>query len=251
MINAVGIPQSVLLLGATSEIGLAIVDEYVGAGASRVVLAGRPGPRRDDAVAALAGRGVHTTVLDFYAERTDEHAHVVATAFATGDIDVVVVAFGVLGDEEEAWKQHAAAMEHVAVNLTAAVSVGVLVTDAMRRQGHGLLVALSSVAGERVRRSNFVYGSTKAGMDAFYRGLAMATADEGMRVLVVRPGFVSSRMTHGRRPAPLAARPSDVARAVVEAGVARREVVWVPARMRLVMWVLRLLPGPVFRRLPL
>ena len=137
------------------------------------------------------------------------------------------------------------------VNYVAAVSCGVALGALVRRQGHGVVVALSSVAGERPRRSNFVYGSTKAGMDAFYTGLGDALREHGGRVVVVRPGFVRSKMTAGMKPVPLSVAPEDVARAIVGAVRSRSEQVWVPTPLRGVMSVLRHLPRPVFRRLPI
>jgi decaprenylphospho-beta-D-erythro-pentofuranosid-2-ulose 2-reductase len=250
MTDAWGRPRSILLLGGTSDIGLATLEAWAGA-RPRVVLAARPGARRDEAVRRVERLGLDLSVLDFDAEDTASHPGVVAAAYGHGDVDVAVVAFGVLGDEEQAWQDHAAAVHHARVNYLAAVSVGVALADQVRRQGHGWIVALSSVAGERVRRSNFVYGSGKAGMDAFYLGLGEALREHGGHVLVVRPGFVRSRMTEGRDPAPLAVEPRDVAAAIV-AGVADgSELVWVPGRMRAVMSVLRHVPRPVFRRLPL
>ena len=102
-------------------------------------------------------------------------------AFAGGDVDVAVVAFGLLGDAEKAWTDVDAAVELATVNYTAAVSVGVALAERLREQSHGAIVALSSVAGERPRRSNFVYGSTKAGLDAFYTGLTEALRPERRR----------------------------------------------------------------------
>ena len=121
----------------------------------------------------------------------------VAKAFAGGDIDVALVAFGLLGDNEKAWTDVATAVELAQVNYTAAVGVGVALGERMTAQGHGSIVAFSSVAGERARRSNFVYGSTKAGLDAFYSGLTEALRPVGVHVTVVRPGFVHTRMTEG------------------------------------------------------
>ncbi|OLT17557.1 decaprenylphospho-beta-D-erythro-pentofuranosid-2-ulose 2-reductase, partial [Pseudonocardia sp. CNS-139] len=167
-----------------------------------------------------------------------------------GDIDVAVVAFGLLGDNEKAWTDVDTAVELAQVNYTASVSVGVALAENLREQGHGHIVALSSVAGERARRSNFVYGSTKAGFDTFYSGLTEALRPLGVGVTVVRPGFVKSRMTEGLTPAPLAVTPEAVAAIAVDAVRNRRELVWAPAQMRLVMSVLRHLPRAVFRRLP-
>lgn len=251
MINALGVPQSLLLLGGTSDIALAIADEYAREAPLRVVLAARPSARRDDAADRLRERGCTVEVLDFEATEPLTHAAVVDSAAAGGDIDLAVIAFGILGDAERAWTDVAAAVTMAAVNYVAAVSCGVALGGLVRRQGHGVVVALSSVAGERPRRSNFVYGSTKAGMDAFYTGLGEALREHGGRVVVARPGFVRSKMTAGMKPVPLSATPKDVARAVVAAVRDGTDLVWVPGVLRGVMSVLRHLPRPVFRRLPI
>jgi len=251
VIDALGVPQTLLLLGGTSDIALAVAERYARLGTPRVVLAARPSPRRDAAVARLEALGLTVEPLDLDGADTASHPDVVRRAAAGGDVDVAVVAFGLLGDEERAWQDHAAAVELAQVNYTGAVSVGVLLGDLMRRQGHGSIVALSSVAGERVRRSNFVYGSTKAGMDGFYLGLGEALREHGVHVLVVRPGFVHTSMTQGRDPAPLAVSADDVAAAVVDGVASRRDLVWVPRPMRAVMSGLRHVPRPLFRRLPL
>jgi decaprenylphospho-beta-D-erythro-pentofuranosid-2-ulose 2-reductase len=120
----------------------------------------------------------------------------------------------------------------------------------MRRQGHGTLVVLSSVAAERTRRANFVYGSTKAGLDGFAQGLGDALAGSGAHVLVVRPGFVPTRMTAGRPPAPLATTPEAVAAATVAGIAAGKDVVWVPPVLRYVFALFRHLPRRLWRKLP-
>ena len=250
MIDALGVPQTLLLLGGTSDIALAVAEEYAHRGKPHVLLAARPGERRDAAVARVAAAGLTVQPLDFEATDFGSHADLLRAASEHGDVDVAVVAFGLLGDEEQAWQDHGLAVELAQVNYTAAVSVGVLLADRMRTQGHGTIVALSSVAGERVRRSNFVYGSTKAGMDGFYLGLGEALREHGVGVLVVRPGFVHTKMTAGREAAPLAASAEDVARAVVDGVAARRELVWVPRQLRVVMSGLRHVPRRLFRKLP-
>jgi decaprenylphospho-beta-D-erythro-pentofuranosid-2-ulose 2-reductase len=250
VIDAVGNPQSILLMGGTSEIGLAVVEAFASDRPLRVVLAARPSGRLNTARARLEKLGCAVETLPFDAQAFDTHAEVVHKAFAGGDIDVALVAFGVLGDNERAWTDVAAAVELAQVNYTAAVSVGVALADRMRTQGHGSLVAFSSVAGERARRSNFVYGSTKAGLDAFYSGLTEALRPSGVTVTVVRPGFVHTKMTEGMPAAPLSTTPEAVAGVVVDAVRKRRELVWAPAPLRAVMSVLRHLPRAVFRRLP-
>jgi decaprenylphospho-beta-D-erythro-pentofuranosid-2-ulose 2-reductase len=250
VIDALGTPQSLLLLGGTSDIAVAIAKEYARRRPPRVVVAARPSSRRDDTVAALEADGCPVEALDFEATRPESHRAVVDQAAAGGDIDVAVVAQGVLGDQEQAWADAGAAIQMAQVNYVSPVASGVALAAQVRRQGHGVVVALSSVAGERARRSNFVYGSTKAGMDAFYSGLGMALREHGGRVLVVRPGFVRSAMTEGLDTPPLSTTPDDVARAVVEGVASGAEQIWVPKPMRYVMTVVRHLPRPVFRRLP-
>jgi decaprenylphospho-beta-D-erythro-pentofuranosid-2-ulose 2-reductase len=249
--NAVGAPQSLLLLGGTSDIALAIARSYRSQGNLRVVLAARPSERRGAAAAELTGLGCEVSEVDLDARDHGSHAATIEAAFAGGDIDVAVVAFGLLGDAEQAWQDPEQALELAEVNYAAPVHLGVLLANKLQEQAHGWIVALSSVAGERVRRSNFVYGSTKAGFDGFFLGLGEAVREHGVRVLVVRPGFVKSKMTSGVDEAPLAVTPEQVAEATIAAITAKRELIWVPNPMRFVMSGLRHVPRPIFRKLPI
>jgi decaprenylphospho-beta-D-erythro-pentofuranosid-2-ulose 2-reductase len=251
VIDALGRPQSVLVLGGTSDIALATVERWLGHDSLRVELAARPGSRRDAVVARLADLGADVRVHDFDAEDTEQHPGLIQQVADQGDVDLALVAFGVLQDDDASWQVHADAVRQARVNYLGAVSVGVLLADQMRRQGHGVIVALSSVAGERVRRSNFVYGSTKAGMDAFFLGLGEALRGSGARVLVVRPGFVRTKMTEGRDAAPLAVDADAVAAAIVGGVADASELIWVPRALRGVMSGLRHVPRPLFRRLPI
>lgn len=250
MIDSLGQPQTVLVLGGTSDIALATVEAWASS-RPQVVLAARPGDRREAAVRRLSGLGLEVEAVDFEATDTGSHPALIEQVASGRDIDVALVAFGVLEDEELAWRDHATAVRSAEVNYVGAVSVGVCLGDLIRRQGHGSIVALSSVAGEKVRRSNFAYGSAKAGMDGFFLGLGEALEPYGGHVLVVRPGFVHTTMTEGRDPAPLAVRAEEVATAIVDGVARRRRLVWVPRPMRPLMSVLRHVPHPVFRRLPI
>jgi decaprenylphospho-beta-D-erythro-pentofuranosid-2-ulose 2-reductase len=251
VIDAVGNPQSLLLLGGTSDIALAIAEKYLAERPLRVVLAARPSERRKLAAEKLRTAGAEVSEVDFNAVDTSAHPAVIDQAFAGGDIDVTVVAFGLLGDAEKAWQDHATAVELATVNYTAAVSVGVALADRLKKQAHGAIIALSSVAGERVRRSNFVYGSTKAGFDGFYLGLGEALRPYGVRVSVVRPGQVKTKMTAGMGKAPLEQTAQQVAGIAVDAVRKGKELVWAPAQFRPVMSVLRHVPRPIFRKLPI
>ena len=252
MINAVADPQRILLLGGTSEIGLAIVEEYLHRVPAAIVLACRPGnPAAQDAAARLRASGAgDVRIIDFEASATATHDAVLADAWADGDVDLAIVAFGLLGDQEELWQDQAKAVAACQVNFTGGVSVGVLLGQRMKAQGYGQIVAMSSVAGQKVRRSNFVYGATKAGFDGFYRNLGEALAPAGVHVLVVRPGQVRTRMTAGLKDAPLSVDAHQVARLVHDAARRGKAIVWAPPAFELVMLVLQHIPAPILRRLP-
>jgi decaprenylphospho-beta-D-erythro-pentofuranosid-2-ulose 2-reductase len=253
MLDAVGNPQTILLLGGTSEIGLAICERYLRTASARIVLAAMPDdPGRDDAVAQMKAAGAREVeLIDFEATDTGSHPKMIEEAFAGGDVDVAIVAFGLLGDAEELWQNQRKAVQIAEVNYTAAVSVGVLLGEKMRAQGFGQIIAMSTVAGERVRRSNFVYGSTKAGLDGFYLGLGEALREYGVRVLVIRPGQVRTRMSAHIKEAPLTVDKEDVAELAFTSAAKGKELVWAPPAFRYVMVVLRHIPRSIFRKLPI
>jgi decaprenylphospho-beta-D-erythro-pentofuranosid-2-ulose 2-reductase len=252
--DALGLPQSVLVLGGTSEIGVTAAAALAERRAHTVVLAARDPSRAAEAAERLRAAGAETVEAMRFDASDDAEAH---ERFAEevfdrfGDIDLVLVAFGILGDSERAATDGRAATELARTNYLGAVSALVPIAGRMRAQGHGALVVLSSVAGERVRKSNFVYGSSKAGLDGFAQGLGDWLAGSGVDVMVVRPGFVKTKMTAGLDPAPLSTTADAVARAILD-GLARgSHTVWVPPALRYVMAALRHLPRPLFRRLDL
>jgi decaprenylphospho-beta-D-erythro-pentofuranosid-2-ulose 2-reductase len=247
MRDAVGSVQSVLLLGGTSDIGLDIVRALVADRATTVVLAARDIGRAERHAAALPA---NTGVLALDAERPETHEAVVRDAFARPQgIDLAIVAVGALGRAGEEQLLDAAALQRV--NGAGAASLMAHTARAMRAQGRGTIVLLSSVAADRPRASNFAYGASKAAADAFARGLQDALHGSGVEVMIVRPGFVRTKMTADHPPAPGAVDAEAVTRAVVAGLRARRAVVYVPGYLRWVMLALRLLPRAVFRRLPL
>lgn len=252
MKNAFGDPQTIVLLGGTSDIGLAIVDRLTTSSTRTIVLAGRNPERMADLAQRRRAPELTVETVTFDALDTRTHADLVRElAERYGDLDVVVMAFGVLGDQATFDDDPAAAADAAQVNFGGAVSAGLAVGQQLRAQGHGALVVLSSVAGERVRKANFVYGSTKAGLDGFAQGLGDALAGTGASVLVVRPGFVHSKMTAGMKSAPFATTPEKVAEAVARGLRRGSRTVWVPGTLRPVFSVFRHLPGAVWRRLPL
>ncbi|MHB8465193.1 MAG: decaprenylphospho-beta-D-erythro-pentofuranosid-2-ulose 2-reductase [Acidimicrobiales bacterium] len=253
MIDALGLPQSVLVLGGGSEIARSITRRLIDARATTVVLGGRPGsPALDQALADARERGATTVAsVDFDAAEPASLVFAVDAAFdAHGDLDMVVVAFGVLGDQTAIDADPASAAHIATVNYTASVTAGLAAARRLRAQGHGTLLALSSVTGERVRKANFVYGSTKAGMDAFFQGLSDTLVGSGVRVVIVRPGFVRTRMTATLDPAPFATDADGVAACVI-AGLAKgAPIIWAPPILRWVYTAFRHLPRPLWRRVP-
>ncbi|MEU5366638.1 decaprenylphospho-beta-D-erythro-pentofuranosid-2-ulose 2-reductase [Streptomyces sp. NPDC005925] len=251
MKDAFGLPQSLLVLGGTSGIALATARRLIARRTRTVWLAGRPTPALDEAAAHLRSLGAQVRTVAFDALDPGSHEAVLGKVFAEDDIDMVLLAFGVLGDQARDERQPVNAVRVAQTNYTGAVSAGLVCAGALQAQGHGSLVVLSSVAGERARRANFIYGSSKAGLDAFTQGLGDALYGTGVHVMVVRPGFVRSRMTAGLPEAPLATTPEAVATAI-ELGLRRRsETVWVPGALRPVMAAVRHLPRSLFRRLPM
>jgi decaprenylphospho-beta-D-erythro-pentofuranosid-2-ulose 2-reductase len=249
--DAVGNVQSALILGGTSDIALATARRLVRDRTRRVVLAARDPARAEPGAQELRALGAEVETVRFDALDFDSHPAFVDDVFdRLGDVDLALVGWGVLGDQRRIARDHDAAVEEAQVNYTGVVSVGIPLAERMRRQGHGTIVFLSSVAGERVRKSNFVYGSSKAAMDGFAQGLGDSLAETGVRVMVVRPGFVRTKMTAGMDAAPLSTDADAVADAIA-AGLRRgAHTVWAPAPLRPVMSVIRHLPRAVFRRLP-
>lgn len=231
-------PQSVLLVGGTSEIGVAILRAMSGR-LQRVVLAGRDRTGLER-VAQEFGDAAQVVELDL--TQPDSFAPAVDQAFAHGDIDVVILAAGMLGDNQT----DPALM--ATVNYVGPMAVGTAAVERLRRQGHGVLVVMSSVAAERPRADNYLYGSTKAGLDAWANGLADDLVGSGVRVLVVRPGMVRTRMSADSPEAPMTSEKEDVARAVAAHLVSGPVTIWVPAPLQFLMSGLRHLPRPLFRK---
>ncbi|MGH3861541.1 SDR family NAD(P)-dependent oxidoreductase [Actinokineospora sp.] len=241
-----------VILGGRSEIGVAVARMLVERGARTVVLAARRSDDLEVEERTLRAAGA-TTVdrVEFDADDLASHEPLLADITrGHGPIDTIVVAFGILGDQKTAEQDSAHAVRVVHTDYVAHVSVLTHIANLLRQQGSGTVVVFSSVAGVRVRRANYVYGSAKAGLDGFASGLADALHGSGVRLLLVRPGFVVGRMTEGMSPAPFSSTPDQVAAATVRALAGRRGEVWVPAVLRPVFAVMRVLPRAVWRKLP-
>ena len=240
----------VVIFGGRSEIGVELATRL--APGSTVVLAARGADRLDDqaaAVRAAGARAVHT--VEFDADDLASHGPLVDKLVGEyGAIGTAVLAFGVLGDQVRAEADPAHAVAIVHTDYVAQISLLTLLATAMRDAGRGSMVVFSSVAGVRVRRANYVYGSAKAGLDGFASGLSDALHGTGVRLLIVRPGFVIGRMTEGMNPAPLSSTPAQVAEAAARALTRGRRTVWVPWALRPLFFGMRLLPQAVWRRMP-
>lgn len=251
MNDAMGMPQTAVVVGGTSEIARAVLRGLVARRLRRVVLAGRDTESLSQAAKELVALGADATVATL--DVTDVGGH---TSFAEevadrlGQVDLVLVAAGILGDQETDAADPVAAHRVLETNCSGPAGVLTAFVNVLKGQGQGRIVVLSSVAGVRVRPANYVYGASKAGLDGFALGMAGALSGSGVSVMVVRPGWVATRMTAGRAPAPFATTADAVAADVIRGLERRAEVVWSPPVLRAVFAGMRVLPEALWRRLP-
>ena len=239
----------VLLIGGTSEIGLAILSALELGPDAVVILAGRDLQRMEIAAKTLPG---DVSVVTYDATDVPAHQRFADEICAAGVPDLVIAATGVLIPQPAVEEDVSLAATMIETNFTGQVTTLLAFGSRMKARGSGTLVVLSSVAAVRARKFNVVYGAAKAGLDAFARGYADALHASGVRVLLVRPGFVAGRMTAGMRPAPLATTPEKVGAAVASAlrRPGRSEaVVWIPAPLGGLALAMRLVPRAIWRKL--
>ncbi len=240
----------IVIFGGRSEIGLELATRLA-PGATVLLVARRADKLDDEAEAVRAAGATAVHVREFDADDLASHAPLVESIVAEhGPIRTAVLAFGILGDQSRAEEDpaHAAAIVHT--DFVAQVSVLTVLAATMRTAGRGTIVTFSSIAGTRVRRANYVYGSAKAGLNGFCSGLADALHGSGVRLLVMRPGFVIGRMTEGMAPAPFSRTAPQVADATVRALNGRRGSVWFPWQVGALAVAMRMLPQFVWRRMP-
>ncbi len=254
MKNGVGVAQNIVLFGGTSEIGQAILKRVVKPGVSRVVLVSRNLDQAESSTTSLADRFPE---VDFHHIRFDASDAasmqdvVRAVTDEIGDIDVAIVSQGLLNEGVDYYANPSGLIDMANVNFTATMTLLYSLANQLKSQGYGKIVLLSSVAGERVRKGNPAYGATKAGIDGFALALDHELVGTGASLLVVRPGFVSTKMTAGMKKAPFSTDADSVA-AIVEKGIATdKKVVWAPGILRWMFLILKNVPLPVWRRLPL
>lgn len=239
-----------MIFGGRSEIGTELARRL--APGATMVLAARDAGRLGGQITKLQHAGATAVhAVEFDADDLNSHGPLVTKLISKyGPIRTAVLAFGILGDQARAESDTAHAIAIVHTDYVAQVSLLTELAAQMRAARSGALVVFSSVAGMRVRRTNYVYGSAKAGLDGFASGLADALHSTGVRLLIVRPGFVIGRMTAGMTPAPLASTPAQVADATMQALAKKRRTVWVPRMLRPLFFAMRLLPQFLWRRMP-
>ena len=244
--------RRVLIIGATSAIAAETARVFAAYGA-RLFLTGRHSGRLDAVAADLKVRGaaqVETALL----EVTDisRHAGVVEAAFAAlGGLDVVLIAHGTLPDQRRCEESVAETLAALEVNFTATIALLTLLANRFEAARQGCIGVITSVAGDRGRQSNYVYGAAKGGVERFLEGLRNRLFRSGVAVITIKPGFVDTPMTAGVAKNPLFASPRRVGRAIYRAIEARRSVVYIPWFWRPIMFLVTALPESIFQRLRL
>lgn len=241
------IASPVLIMGARSDIARALARSYAAKGAE-VILAGRGDmeiERKD--LEIRADRPVRAVPFDVTAGDPDQF-------FADlGEVPgTVVMVVGLLGDQDQSERDDAAAALVMDTNYAGPARYLLAAARVMQDRKHSCIIGISSVAGDRGRGSNFIYGSAKAGFTAFLSGLRNRFAKTGLHVMTVKPGFVATQMTaHLELPGPLTAQPDDVAQAILKAQEKGRDEIYVLGRWRLIMMIIRAIPERIFKKLSL
>jgi short-subunit dehydrogenase len=242
--------NSVLILGATSDIAEAIAYAYAAKGKD-IILAARNCPRLERVKTDMEIRfGKSPELVEFDAEDTASHPDFYKNLPSRPHI--VVCAFGYLGDNEKALRDFSEASRIIQVNYTGAVSILNIAAVDMMQKGSGTIIGISSVAGERGRQSNFHYGSAKAGFTAYLSGLRNYLFHRGVHVITVKPGFVKTKMTAGMPLNPkLTATPRQIARDVVNAAEKKKNVLYSLWMWKYIMAIIRIIPEGVFKKMKL
>lgn len=236
----------VLIVGARSDIGQALARAYAAEGAD-LILAARQAPLLEPLGSDLELRHQVKVDLVEYDLLATQPEDLVARLAILPQTAVMVA--GLLGNQEESAAQPEIADIVIRTNFVAPARLILALAGRMRSRGSGTIIAISSVAGDRGRGSNYIYGASKAGLTAFLSGLRNSLWKSGVQVLTVKPGFVRTRMTEGLKlPPHLTSDPDKVARAILRAQAAGKSVTYVPAVWRAIMMIIRLLPEPIFKR---
>lgn len=244
--------QKILIVGAASAIAEATARLCAARG-DALFLVGRNAARLETIAADLRVRGaalVDCLVMD----ATDRAAHAAmldAACAALGGLDVALLAHGTLPDQKACEVSVELTLQEIDSNALSVIALATLLAARLEAQGHGTLAAISSVAGDRGRQSNYVYGAAKGMVTLFLQGLRNRLAKKGVQVLTIKPGFVDTPMTAAFKKGALWAQPEDVARGILRAIARRRDVVYLPGFWRLIMLLIRHIPERLFKRLSL
>jgi short-subunit dehydrogenase len=245
-------PTRVLIIGASSAIAAETAKVYAKHG-DKLFLTGRDPARLAAVKEDLGVRGaaqVESAVLDV--TRIAEHREVIDSAVARlGGLDVAFIAHGTLPDQALCEERVSDALEALQVNFTATVALLTLLANYFEAQRHGCIAVITSVAGDRGRQSNYVYGAAKGGLDRFLQGLRNRLFRSGVAVVTLKPGFVDTPMTAGVKKNPLFTSAAQAGRSIYRAIEARRDVVYIPWFWRPIMALVRWLPESIFKRLHL
>ena len=246
-------PKRYLILGATSGIAEATCRIWAAQGAN-LFLVGRSEDKLRAMAADLRVRGaayVDTAVVNL--DQLEHHPDLLAHAITSlGGLDVAYLAVGVLGEQPKAEQEAKHAEQILHTNLTAPVSMLTWLANFCGKQGHGTLAVLSSVAGDRGRKSNYVYGASKAGLTAFTDGLRNRVDREGIAVITIKPGPVKTAMTTGMKGSEKFADPNKVAKTIADTiAKGKGGVLYVPGMWRPIMAVIRAVPDSIFKKLNL
>jgi decaprenylphospho-beta-D-erythro-pentofuranosid-2-ulose 2-reductase len=246
------LPTRILVLGATSAIAMAVTSLFAARGAQFFLVARSADKldavRRDTLTRGAASVTVYAMDLD----DTGAHAQMFAQAGQVlGSIDLALIAYGVLGDQQEAQSSYAAAEAILRTNFLSTVSLITWLANYFEANGKGTLAVISSVAGDRGRKSNYVYGASKGALNIFLDGVRNRIDRSGVNVLTIRPGFVATPMTSHLPQGPLFASPEQVARGIFKAIASRKDVVYLPAFWAPIMFLIRSVPQSIFKKLNL
>jgi len=251
MENAFGQPQNVVVLGGSSDIARAIVRRLTAQRARTVVLAGRDQGLLDAAAAEARGNGATTTATVIFdaLEPLGAGATVAACAEAVGaPVDLVIMAVGLLADQARDETDPEAAARVAIVNYAWPVAALTAARNLVVSQGTGRILVISSLGAVRVRRSAYLYGSAKAGLDRMSEAMAESLVGTGASLQILRPGFVKTKMTAGLEEQRFALSADEVADEAVKGLAGNKLVITAPRSMRPVFGVLRALPGPLWRK---
>ncbi len=240
----------ILILGATSDIAAATAYEFARNGFG-ILLAGRA-PEKLAVIEKDISSRFEVPVSSHLFDAEDFAGHASFFAKLPHRPDVTLCAFGYLGEQEKGQNEWEEAQRIIQVNYTGAVSVLNIVANSYAEQEYGAIIGISSVAGERGRQSNYLYGSAKAGFTAYLSGLRNRLAKKGIPVLTVKPGFVRTRMTEGLPlPKPLTAEPEQVGKAIYKAFRSKEDVIYTLPVWKLIMQNIRMIPEGIFKKMNL